>query len=73
MARPDVGVFGSYMLAAGIGLVLAGVLFGASPCAFGLSCPVDIWDFFLGMGLVLVGLGGPIALIASANSYLHGA
>jgi len=70
MARPNVGEFTAYMTAAGIGLVLAGVLFGADPCAFGPYCRASIWDFFFGMGSVLIGVGGPITLMSNAHQYL---
>lgn len=70
MARPNVGEFTAYMTAAGIGLVLAGVLFGADPCAFGPYCRASIWDFFFGMGSVLVVVGAPVSLLYSAQRYL---
>ncbi|MFB6070054.1 MAG: hypothetical protein ABEJ76_03445 [Halanaeroarchaeum sp.] len=72
MARPNVGVFTSYLTAAGIGLLLAGALFGADLCAFGGTCRADIWDFFYAMGIMLVVLGAPISLLSTLGRYLHG-
>ncbi|MFB6125373.1 MAG: hypothetical protein ABEJ59_05380 [Halanaeroarchaeum sp.] len=72
MARPDTGIFATYLTAAGVGLFLAGMLFGADACAFTMACRATIWDYFYGMGIVLTGVGAPVALVGNLGRYLHG-
>lgn len=72
MARSNVPVFGAGIAAVGIGLTLTSLGFGADVSAVFTRRAVDVWDYFLVAGAVLLFLGGPIYVVSSARRYLHG-
>lgn len=72
MTRSNVNRFSAYVAAVGLGLTVAGLWFGAEIPALPTKRAVEVWDFFLGSGLVLLGIGGPLYLITGANRFLQG-
>ncbi|MGM0398993.1 MAG: hypothetical protein ACQEQY_08375 [Halobacteriota archaeon] len=72
MTRSNVNAFSAYVAAVGLGLAVSSLWFGAEIAALTTKRTVDIWDFFLGAGIVLVAIGGPLYLITSAGRFLLG-
>ena len=72
MTRSNVRTFSANVVAVGFGLTVVAMLAGAEITALATKRSIDIWDFFLGSGVILLGIGLPLLIVTSARSFLLG-
>jgi len=72
VTRSNVQTFSANVVAVGFGLTAVAMLAGAEITSLATKRSIEIWDFFLGSGVLLLAIGLPLLLVASAHRFLVG-